>query len=672
MAAYSMDISSRRLSSLDLTEALARLANLLDGEEDGAGASRASPPRALVLAAAGNDLTRFVLPVAVPRASAPRGGAPDDEDGRYGDGDDDGSYDAPSSAPNRGDHGPSANEAYGADAEPMMDMMLMGWNDEEPPDARARNGPGQSRAAWREAPVVSAQGTRVSRRPQQLQRYAGPAASALSAVVYQEAAGVPIEDRIIELDLSRNRLGPRLDMTPPSFSRLHRLRDLDLSSNGLSSLIGLAQCTSLTALVLCDNDLRDADGLAPLKLLKRLDLRSNNIAAAAALRVLSLNERLVELDLRGNPLCCVGAAAADGKTLAAARVMLRSMLPRLARLGVGVDAGAEPKAVEAVEAPQPITARPVAAPKGPAPPGGRHAPRAVDYDRADHDRAAPPHATPAPAAAGPADDLTHFAPSAAGQDTYANKHLRRNAVRHTAVARTTRADYGTAILRSTRAAIAALEFAGDGSATERRREAARQATHEHHRASLREARSLQAAAHVSKPAAAQGTSKDRGSPGTERGSPGKEHDSPSTERGSPGAHRGPPGAQRLPPGAQRPPPGTQRGPEAPVSARAPEPRRYRPVPASPPSAEVMLRVQAAAGRSPSGRSAAGRGSTFADRDCEVEDERIREAWNELPWRAPPNPLPRWMLEREIGQRDATHVLRESAHRKAARATKSRA
>ena len=34
-----------------------------------------------------------------------------------------------------------------------------------------------------------------------------------------------------------------------------------------------------------------------------------------------------------------------------------------------------------------------------------------------------------------------------------------------------------------------------------------------------------------------------------------------------------------------------------------------------------------------------------------------QAWSELPWRQPPDPLPRWMLEREIGEDAAQVVVR---------------
>merc|ERR1712091_639754 len=143
---------------------------------------------------------------------------------------------------------------------------------------------------------------------------------------------VPLSSRIVVLDLAGNRLGP--DATPSSkaLSLLKKLRSLNLADNGSETCAGLASLVNLEALFLQKNYLRSADGLWGLSKLSSLDLRDNDIRSVAALRPLSCNAALRSLDVRGNPLCDDAAKARD------ARARLRSVLVRLARLGVGPDA----------------------------------------------------------------------------------------------------------------------------------------------------------------------------------------------------------------------------------------------------------------------------------------------------------------------------------------------
>jgi hypothetical protein len=142
----------------------------------------------------------------------------------------------------------------------------------------------------------------------------------------------PLSDRIIVLDLAGNRLGPDAAPSMKALSSLRRLRSLNLADNGLESCGGLAALVTLEALFLQKNYLRSADGLWGLARLSALDLRENNIRSVTALRPLSCNAALRSLDVRGNPLCDDAPKAKD------ARARLRSVLVRLARLGVGPDA----------------------------------------------------------------------------------------------------------------------------------------------------------------------------------------------------------------------------------------------------------------------------------------------------------------------------------------------
>lgn len=49
----------------------------------------------------------------------------------------------------------------------------------------------------------------------------------------------------------------------------------------------------------------------------------------------------------------------------------------------------------------------------------------------------------------------------------------------------------------------------------------------------------------------------------------------------------------------------------------------------------------------------------------VDDDDRSDRSSELPWRQPPNPVPRWMLERQIGPTAATTVLRKTYNKKPA-------
>ena len=273
--AYVMDLSERHLSSRGLHDALARLQRVLHDEDERDGVAVARP---LELLCAGNDVAKFALPASEkpPRPEpAPRQRQPEPE--------------------------PPTVESYAElhrSQGGLMDMM-MGWQDDDDEETV------DNEDVYEEPPPPP---------PPPPKR------------------AVPLSSRIVVLDLAGNRLGP--DATPSSkaLSSLKKLRTLNLADNGLESCAGLASLVNLEALFLQKNYLRSADGLWGLSKLSSLDLRDNDIRSVAALRPLSCNAALRSLDVRGNPLCDDAAKARD------ARARLRSVLVRLARLGVGPDA----------------------------------------------------------------------------------------------------------------------------------------------------------------------------------------------------------------------------------------------------------------------------------------------------------------------------------------------
>ena len=133
-----------------------------------------------------------------------------------------------------------------------------------------------------------------------------------------------VEDRLVRLDLRGNRLGPDLLRSFGAAAKgLWRLRSLDLSANGLrGSPRGLGTASALEELFLGKNELRDLDGLAPLKKLEILDV-SSNLLTFAALRPLSLNVNLKDVDVSRND---VATAAPDAKRA------FRAGFPKLRRL----------------------------------------------------------------------------------------------------------------------------------------------------------------------------------------------------------------------------------------------------------------------------------------------------------------------------------------------------
>lgn len=134
---------------------------------------------------------------------------------------------------------------------------------------------------------------------------------------------VPLEDRLVSLDLSSNRLGPCI--LGNAISSLWRLTWLDLSSNRLTRTIGLEGAAALQTLVLARNRLRKVENLGTLVALRRLDISDNLVPSVAELRPLAIGREpsLTELDLSDNPL---------RESPAAATILMRNMLPRLRRL----------------------------------------------------------------------------------------------------------------------------------------------------------------------------------------------------------------------------------------------------------------------------------------------------------------------------------------------------
>jgi len=105
---------------------------------------------------------------------------------------------------------------------------------------------------------------------------------------------------LIALDLSHNAV--------VSFRPTHRLAnlvELKLSHNRIDSTLGLMHCTALEYLDLSYNKIVTIAGLEMLARLKLLHVEHNKVAAVSALRPLSLNTRLQNLSLKGNPVTAV-------------------------------------------------------------------------------------------------------------------------------------------------------------------------------------------------------------------------------------------------------------------------------------------------------------------------------------------------------------------------------
>ena len=103
---------------------------------------------------------------------------------------------------------------------------------------------------------------------------------------------------LIALDLSFNEF-----KAFPATYRLRNLVELKLSNNLLDSIVGLSVATSLEYLDVSNNRITKIRGLEMCSKLKLLHADNNNISSPSALRSLSLNTMLIDLSLRGNPLC---------------------------------------------------------------------------------------------------------------------------------------------------------------------------------------------------------------------------------------------------------------------------------------------------------------------------------------------------------------------------------
>ena len=103
---------------------------------------------------------------------------------------------------------------------------------------------------------------------------------------------------IIALDLSFNEF-----KTFPATYRLRNLVELKLTNNFLDNIVGLSVATSLEYLDVSHNRISKIRGLEMCSKLKLLHADNNNISSPQALRSLSLNTMLIDLSLKGNPLC---------------------------------------------------------------------------------------------------------------------------------------------------------------------------------------------------------------------------------------------------------------------------------------------------------------------------------------------------------------------------------
>jgi len=143
--------------------------------------------------------------------------------------------------------------------------------------------------------------------------------------------GIPLS--LCSLSLSFNYLSS-LNNFPP----LSRLRELDLSSNNLSSLLCdgkpvLLACTRLELLSVANNQLHSCAGVEPLSHLCFFDVANNCVDEWECVRYLSVLPRLRYLSLKGNPI------VASSKL----KVGMRQYLPTLCVSSEGVYAAKKKK-----------------------------------------------------------------------------------------------------------------------------------------------------------------------------------------------------------------------------------------------------------------------------------------------------------------------------------------
>ena len=106
---------------------------------------------------------------------------------------------------------------------------------------------------------------------------------------------------LADLNLHANRLTSLHATAAFGFHCLaHTLTALDLSSNQLTHIHGLAPLVHLTHLNLASNAIERVDGLQPLVSLTRLNLSYNDVHALDGLQYDGGNATLAALDLRGN------------------------------------------------------------------------------------------------------------------------------------------------------------------------------------------------------------------------------------------------------------------------------------------------------------------------------------------------------------------------------------
>ncbi|XP_058980126.1 uncharacterized protein LOC101898476 isoform X2 [Musca domestica] len=122
--------------------------------------------------------------------------------------------------------------------------------------------------------------------------------------------------RVISYTLSLSHLAmflPRLQQLDLSGSVLCTLRDLgyglihlthlNVSNCGLNSFDGTGGFPALRVLVADDNMIQRTGTLTDLPLLQHLSVRNNRISELGILTLLGMNANLLEVDLRGNPVC---------------------------------------------------------------------------------------------------------------------------------------------------------------------------------------------------------------------------------------------------------------------------------------------------------------------------------------------------------------------------------
>lgn len=122
--------------------------------------------------------------------------------------------------------------------------------------------------------------------------------------------------RVISYTLSLSHLAiflPRLQQLDLSGSVLCTLRDLgyglihlthlNVSNCGLNSFDGTGGFPNLRVLVADDNMIQRTGSLSDLPLLRHLSVRNNRISELGILTFLGMCPNLLEVDLRGNPVC---------------------------------------------------------------------------------------------------------------------------------------------------------------------------------------------------------------------------------------------------------------------------------------------------------------------------------------------------------------------------------